>query len=356
MTRPHVSRSTHHTVHSVASAETEPEPPEPVSFWQRILRMPLFWALICGALAVPWYLAGDLEFIPFLLTLVGGWLCGFSFVNATLRMPARRGLVVSIAGAVAAALLLWLLIQAVPAMLAPKPNPARALLAVLQMAAVPAAGWVWLGLIGRITASIGARDAAKAPPAPQWEAAARGSIARFRAVPLSRREIVLWWVLTVTVALALVALVLVVTGGRILEVGPKTFLMLYVLLPGLPAYLLISWLLRRRAVGCAVGFEAELLRIEIDGVVERIRYRELDRLVWCAEGDLARIEARGSGVDRTLVAGIARRPGGNAALPVLSRRALRLLEEAGLAAQTRRGSRALTFVRPAGDTVSAPGR
>ena len=49
-------------------------------------------------------------------------------------------------------------------------------------------------------------------------------------------------------------------------------------------------------------------------------------------------------------------PTRDAALPVLSRRALRLLEEAGLAAQTRRWSRALTFVRAAGDPVSAPGR
>ena len=356
MSRPHVSRSTHHTVHSVASVESEPEPREPVRIWHRLPRMPLFWALVCGALAVPWYLAGDLAFIPFLLTLVGGWLCGFSFVNATLRMPARRGLVVHIAGAAGALLLLWLLIHAVPAMLAPKPDPARALLAVLQMAAVPAAGWVWLGLIGRITASIGARDAAKAPPAPQWESEERGSIVRFRAVPLSRREIVLWWVLTATVALALVVLVLLATGGRVLDFGPKLILLLYVAVPGLPAYLLMSWLLRRGAVDCAVGFDADRLRIEVDGVVERIRYRELDRLVWCTEGDFARIEARGSGVDRRLVAGIARRPGGAAALPVLSRRALRLLEEAGLASRTRRGSRALTFARTAAEPASAPGR
>ena len=170
-------------------------------------------------------------------------------------------------------------------------------------------------------------------------------------MPLSRREIVLWWALAVTVALALVALVLFVTGGRILNLGPKLFLLLYVLLPGLPAYLLISWLLRRRSADCAVGFDAELLRIEVDGVVERIRYRELDRLVWCNEGDFARIEARGAGVDRTLVAGIARRPGGAAALPVLSCRALRLLEEAGLASRTRRGRRALTFTRPAVDAI-----
>jgi hypothetical protein len=64
--------------------------------------MPLVWALVCGALALPGYLAGDPGFLPFLFTLIGGWLCGLSFVNATLRMPARRGLIMHIAGAVGA--------------------------------------------------------------------------------------------------------------------------------------------------------------------------------------------------------------------------------------------------------------
>ena len=346
MSEHHVARSTHHTVHSVAPADPEPVRPEPGPVWRRILHLPLFWALVCGALAVPGYLGGDFEFLSFLLTLVGGWLCGFSFVNATLRMPDRRGLIVLIAGAVGAGLVLWLLIEAVPALLAPKPNPARAFLAVLQMAAVPAASWVWLALIGRVTAMIGARDAAKAPSAPQWEAAERGSLARFRAVPLGNRALVFWCILTAAVVTILILVVLIVTGGTILNVGPKLFLLLYVAVPGLPAYLLMSWLLRRRAVDCAVRFDADRLRIEVEGVEQGIRYRELERLIWRAEGDFARIEARGSGVDRTLIVGIARKPGGTAAaLPTLSRRAVRLLEEAGLTARTLRGGRALIFER-----------
>jgi len=339
-------RSTHHTVHSVAPSDPEPVRPEPGPAWRRILHLPLFWALVCGVLAVPGYRGGDLEFLSFLLTLVGGWLCGFSFVNATLRMPDRRGLIVHIAGAVGAGLVLWLLIEAVPALLAPKPNPARAFLAVLQMAAVPAAGWVWLALIGRVTAMIGARDAAKAPPAPQWEAAERGSLARFRAVPLGTRTLAFWCILTAVVVAIVILVVLIATGGTILNLGPKLFLLLCVAVPGLPAYLLMSWLLRRRAVDCAVRFDADRLRIEVAGAERRIRYRELERLVWRTEGDFARIEARGSGVDLTLMAGIARKPGGTpAALPTLSRRGVRLLEEAGLASRTLRGGRALIFER-----------
>jgi hypothetical protein len=341
-----VPRSTHHTVHSVAPADPEPVNPEPGPLWRRILHLPLFWALVCGALAVPGYLGGRLELLPFLFTLVGGWLCGFAFVNATLRIPGRRGLVVHVVGAVGAGLLLWLLAEGVPALLAPKPNPARALLAVLQMAAVPAAGWVWLGLISRLTAMIGARDAAKAPQAPQWEPAERGSIARFRGVPLTTRALAFWCVLTAAVVAILVMVVVIASGGTILNVGPKVFLLLYVAVPGLPAYLLMSWLLRRRAVDCAVRFDADRLRVEVDGAEQRIRYRELERLVWRAEGDFARIEARGSGVEAAIIAGIARKPGGTpAALPTLSRRVVRLLEDAGLTSRTLRGGRALVFER-----------
>ncbi|MGN7861769.1 hypothetical protein ACTJI8_14405 [Microbacterium sp. 22303] len=349
----HVPRSTHHTVHAVAPADPEPVGPDPGPLWARILRMPLLWALVCGALAVPGYLAGDPGFLPFLFTLIGGWLCGLSFVNATLRVPAGRGLIVHITGAVGAGLLLWLMIEAVPALLAPKPNPARAFLAVLQLAAVPAACWVWLGLISRITAMIGARDAAKARPAPQWEPSERGSLVRFRAVPLSARALVLWCSLAGALAIAALVVVLIVTGGRALYVGPKLFLLLYIAIPGLPAYLVTSWLLRRRAVSCAVRFDADRLRIEVDGVEERIRYCHLDRLVWRADGDFARIEACGSGVDLTLVAGIARKTGGTATvLPALSRRAVRLMEEAGLTSRTLRGGRALAFER----TTGAPTR
>lgn len=345
----HVQRSTHHTVHAVAPADPEPVRPEPGSIWGRIPRMPLVWALVCGALALPGYLAGDPGFLPFLFTLIGGWLCGLSFVNATLRMPARRGLIMHIAGAVGAGLLLWLLAEAVPSLLAPKPNPARAFLAVLQMAAVPAAGWVWLALISRTTAMIGARDVAKARPAPQWEPTARGSLVRFRAVLLSTRALVWWCSLAAAIAIAVLAVVLIATGGRVPYVGPKLFLLLYVAIPGLPAYLFTSWLLRRRAVDCAARFDADRLRIEVDGSEDGIRYRELDRLVWRTEGDFARIEARGSGVDLTLIAGIARRPGGTSTvLPGLSRRAVRLMEEAGLTSRTLRGGRALIFERAPG--------
>lgn len=349
-------RSTHHTVHKVVRVDAEQAPPDPGPLWLRILRMPLFWALVCGVLALPGYLGGDPGIVAFLLTLVGGWLCGFAFVNTTLRMPARSGLILHVAVAVGAGLLLWLMVQVVPGLLAPKPNPARAFLAVLQLSVVPAVGWVWLALIGRITAMIGARDASKAPPAPQWEAGERGSVVRFRAVPITVRLLGFWGALISLGIVALVVVALIVTGGTVLNIGPRWLLLLFIAVPGLVAYLLLSAILRRRAVRCAVRFDADRLRIEVEDVEHVIRYRDLDRLVWRGEGDSARIEARGSGVDVSLVAGIARTPGTALALPELSQRVVRLLGEAGLASRVSgRASRVsrgaargtVTFERPA---------
>jgi hypothetical protein len=37
-------------------------------------------------------------------------------------------------------------------------------------------------------------------------------------------------------------------------------------------------------VDCAARFDADRLRIEVDGSEDGIRYRELDRLVWRTEG------------------------------------------------------------------------
>ncbi len=59
-----------------------------------VLRSPLVWAALAMLAALPLYLVGGELFLPFLLTLIAGWACGFWFVGVTLAMePAHRGAV-----------------------------------------------------------------------------------------------------------------------------------------------------------------------------------------------------------------------------------------------------------------------
>jgi hypothetical protein len=314
--------------------------------------MPLLWALLCGVLALPGYAAGGDAFLPFLLTLVGGWLCGMSFVNATTRMsPPRRGAIAHVLGAIAAGLLLAFLIAVVPDLLAPKPNPARAVVAVVQMAAAPAAGWIWLALIGRITSALRVRATPEVLEGPEWEGAERGSgsVLRFAAVPVTMRALTLWILLVVVVVAGIGVALMIAFDAFVMAAGPRLVIVALGIVLGLPAYLLLSALLRRRTVTYTVRFDVDRLQLERAGSTLSVRYADVERLVWRSDSEYARLEVLGEGVDLSLIAGIARVPKGRtAALPPLSRRVRGLLEGAGLSPSPSRNGRVQRFVRDPG--------
>ncbi|MBP2379482.1 hypothetical protein JOF42_002977 [Microbacterium phyllosphaerae] len=133
---------------------------------RRFVRDPLIVGLVLLAAAIAWTLAGDdLSFFPFLLMLLGGFGLAFSFVNATMEMrPARKGVVLQLGvAAVLTALMIFVVEFGGADLLADLPEPARAVILVLQIAAGPAVGWVWLGLLSRITDLFRRRDTATRP-------------------------------------------------------------------------------------------------------------------------------------------------------------------------------------------------
>ncbi|MFF7293351.1 hypothetical protein ACFY9N_12560 [Microbacterium sp. NPDC008134] len=327
-----------------------------------MLRRPIFWGTALLAVAVVVTLAGDdLSFFPFLLMLVGGWCFGYSFVGSTLRMPARIGMPLHIGAAVVLAALIVVVVEFAGPWLATLPQGARAVLLVLQMAALPAAGWIWLGLISRVTSAIARRDAAKRPaPVPRtWERAANGdgSEVRVRAVQMRMRALTLA-IVGMVVPAGLVAFVLMIAFDDLaMRLGPRIVIIALGLLIGLPVYFVFTALARRRAVSCTLAFGDDEFRLAVGAERYVVAYRDLERLLWRARSDYARVEVRAPGVDLSLLVGIVKPPRGvEGGLPAVPKRVFRRLELAGLAVERTRRDDVVVFTRPGTRSPSEPAR
>lgn len=317
-------------------------PPVRLPWWKRLFRKPLFWALICAALAMPWYLGGNgMELLPYLLTLVGGWLCGFAFVNFTLGI--RRtglGVLLHVVVAAASALLLHWLVFDGSGFLKTLPGQLRALLFFLQMGAIPGVAWIWLGLLGRIT-SVAAKPSKKAKAtrlAPGWEDASPGTRVQFWALPMTMRA--LTWAIAGMCVLGggLAFLLMTAFDAFLLRFGSATLIIIaFGVLIGLPGYHLFRAVLGRRTTACSVVFGKERLTIETHAQVAAIPYVDLERLVWRNASDYARVEVHGGGHAFTLLVGMARTPKTVLPqLPPLSQKTINSLTDAGMEPQPSR--------------------
>lgn len=329
--------------------------------WRRLVGSPLAWAAVCLALAAPWAIAGQAtELMPYLFMLVGGWLCGFSFVNATFRMrPPRRGVIVLVIGAVVAAVFVVVAVEyggaMLAAMLEAMPTALResvvSMFVIVQFAAIPAAGWIWLGLISRVSSAVGG-STKKAPPptAPEWVRAepGPGSEVRFAAVPITMRALTTVIVVIVIVMGSVAAVALIAAGDLVYALGARLAIIIVGLVFALPAYFAFVAVTRRRTVDCTMGFGNDRLWLGTGASTTTVMFRDLERLVWRCRSDYARVELRGGGLDVSLVTGIAKPPAGTAAeLPALPRRVLGRLRDEGFTVERSRRGEVLTFGRPA---------
>lgn len=334
---------------------TEPttDPQVRATVGRKLVRNPLLWGALLLAGAIVATLAGDdLSFFPFLLMLVGGWCCGFAFVNATLRMtPARNGAFLHAAVAITLGAAIAFVIEFGNGLLEPFPDQVRAIAVVLQLAAIPAAGWIWLGLLSRVTDALTRRDAKKrpVPVTPEWEREEHGdgSHVRFPGIPL-RMRVLTGAIIAIVFVFGLGGTFLVIAFDDIvLRLGARLAIILVGVLIALPVYLVFTAVLRRRTESCIVAFGNDELRLTVGAHTDVIPFRELEHVLWRTRSDYARIEVRGAGIDRSIIAGLAKPPAGHTAeLPVLPRRVLRRLELAGMTLQRSRRAAVTIFQRP----------
>ncbi|WP_368498003.1 hypothetical protein [Herbiconiux sp. A18JL235] len=323
----------------------DPAPAPRASAFRRLIASPWLWAGVLLAAALPWYLVGEgLELVPFLSGLVGGWLCGLGFVNVTFRMSPRRGATVHAVGAVVAGAVLWFSTQIWPDVAPAMPEGLRSVAFLVQMASIPAAGWIWLGLISRVTA-LARRPAREAPVPPGWEEDYDGSMVRFSAVPMRLRTLTLQIVALVIVGGVVCTVLLIAFDDVAMSLGPRILVIVLGAAVALPLYGLLRLRNARHTVACSVAFGAKRMRVTAAGSTLELEYAHLAELTWVTGTDYARVEVVGvrtaDVVRKSLVVGVARQsPGVAPGLPTLSRRIVRTLEAAGLTpvSQRRKGT------------------
>lgn len=311
-------------------------------------------ATICGlALLAAAYVAmlitNDLGIIPLVLMLVGGWCLGFAFVNLTFGMR-RNGLFLHIAGAVVICAEGFAMIEFGGPLLAALPEPAGAALVVVQMAGITAAGWILLGLLGRVTDALTRRERKRAPTrvTPPWERdeSGDGSFVVFRGISMRMRHLTVAIVAVVLFVSGVGVALLIAFDGVVSHMGPRLSIILMGVVLGLPAYAVLSSVLRRRTENCTVAFGNDEVRITVGASASVIRFSELEHLRWRGASDYARVELRGSGVDVSLFTGLAKpAPGRTAELPPLPRRVFTRLERSGLVVSRSRRGDVVTFSR-----------
>lgn len=319
---------------------------------RRLIRNPMIWGALLLLAALIWTLAGDdLSFFPFLLMLVGGWCFGFAFVNATLRMvPARNGAFLHAAVAIVLGAAIAFVVEFGNDLLAPLPEQVRAGAVVVQLAAIPAAGWIWLGLLSRITDAMTQREVKKrpVPVTPEWEReeSGDGSGVRFPGIPLRMRALT-GAIIAIVVVFGLGGTAVVIAfDDVVLRLGARLTIILVGVVIALPVYVVFTTVLRRRTEACVVAFGNDELRVTVGESTHVIPFRLLDRLVWRTRSDYARIEVQGDGVDLSVIAGLAKPPRGlTAELPPLPRRVFRRLELVGMTQERSRRRDVTIFTR-----------
>ncbi|WP_406245483.1 hypothetical protein ACI7YT_10520 [Microbacterium sp. M] len=333
--------------------ESTTDAPVRATLGRRLVRNPVLWGALFLGGAIAATLAGeDLSFFPFMLMLVGGWCLGFAFVNATLRMvPTRSGVILHVVVAIALGAAIVFVGESGADVLDSVPEPGRAVAFVLTFAAIPAAGWIWLGLVSRLGDVFARQDAKKRPTpmTPEWEReeSGDGSAVRFAGIPVRMRVLTGVLVGIVVVVGLFVASLLIVLDDVATRLGPQLMIIVVGAGIAMPVYLALRVVLQRRTVECVVAFGNDEIRVKAGESSHTIPFRDLELLLWRSRSDYARIEVRGDGVDLSLITGLAKPPAGRTAeLPALPRRVFRRLELAGMTEKRSRRDDVITFHQP----------
>lgn len=311
-------------------------------------------ATICGLVLLTaaffaMLITNDLGIVPLLLMLVGGWCLGFAVLNLTFRMR-RNGLFLHIAVTVVLCAEGFAMVEFGGPLLAALPEPVGVALVVVQMATITAAGWLLLGLIGRVTDALARRERRNAPTrtTPEWERdpSGDGSFVSVRVVETRMRRLTCAIVAIVVFVSGAGIALLIALDDAVMGVGPKLSIVIMGLVLGLPAYGVLTTVLRRRTRDCRIAFGNDEVRVAVGGDTSVVRFADIERLRWRCDSDYARIELRGSDVDLSLFTGLAKPATGRTAeLPALPRRVFTRLERVGLGVSRSRRGDVVTFSR-----------
>lgn len=308
--------------------------PSPVTAPVLVARPSALWIVIGTALvALAGWLFGivvDADFVPFLLCLVGGWMCGYFVAGLLLGDGGWRRICGLAAVAAALTFAAWALIGPLADHVGMLPLLARSAVLAVQFASLTGVGWLWLVTISALT------QRTKRSPATlkfaEWEHDDHRSWLTFPAIPMSLRTIA-WSIVVIVLAGGLaVAGILIATGDRLLFAGPRFMIVLLGALFGFPAYLLLVFVLRRRQVTAIVDFREASLIVTTDHARTVLPLGDVTLLRWGGNGEYSRLLLRTvHGVRISLVAGMAKVPFAHTStLPPLPRPVVRRLELAGL--------------------------
>ncbi len=307
----------------------------------------LLWAVLCGLAAIP-LLGSAFDFGGFLLCLIAGWLVGHAVVRSVTGL---RSIALSfslhIGVAAVAGVALYLLSRG----LIPDIVDASVTTAI-AFAAVPAAGWIWLTLLGRVSGLVRAdsdRRAARRVP-PEWTRT--NDVWELRlpvvVVRLSTYRAVIG--IFFAAAAGVLSVFVVVFSDVAMRMSPLMIVVVLGWLVGLPIYGAILLLARARTVDALVRVTRGRLVIERRTDATRVvdlAFAEVQALRWAGRETPSRIEVRPvAGSDLVLLFGLARRPAGmSATLPPLPSGLRGRLAEAGLSARPSRGRDADGYFR-----------
>ncbi len=300
---------------------------------------PLVWAVVCGLAAVP-LLGTAFDFGGFLLCLAAGWLVAHAVVGALMTL---RSLALSFSLHIGLAAAAGVALYALTQHAAPAPVDA-AIVTAASYAAVPAAGWVWLTLIGRVSGLVRADSARRAARlvTPEWERSGDVWELRLPVVPLRLSTYRL--VLGILIGGGGGALIAFVVGFSDVAMRMSPLLIVIVLgwLVGLPVYGGLLLIARSRTVDARVRVTTDRMVVERmpEGApIVDLGLAELRSLRWAASEAPTRVELRPvDGPGLVLLFGLSHRPAGMAAtLPELPSGLRRRLTDAGLSARETRG-------------------
>lgn len=303
---------------------------------QRLLLQPLLWSALCFAAGVG-LIGPNLAFSGYLMALLAGWFLAVALVGALHRIQPRALSVATHVGlGVAMGLLLYLLVTA-PSWRGALPPLLKPALVVLQMGAAPAAGWVWITLLGRIGGAMQEESKRRAAQLqePQWTREGPGWLLSLPAVPMRRAFLHGTGAALFVLSAVLLSGFILTFYDLALRMSPMVMLLVLGWTVGLPVYLILAALARRHTVPLALRVNREHVQVQRtdDGtVLFEAPLGRIRRLQWAGRSAPTRVALQtDADEDIVLLIGMARRPAGVAAtVAPLPPELLRTLQRAGL--------------------------